>query len=294
MTVYTALTTLPGKDAAEALGDSLEALDPAPTGIGVFEVEDGSGLWEVGGYFDGKPDLAGLSLLAAAFGAREFAVSALDDRDWVAQVRRELSPVWAGRFVVYGEHDAARIPPAAIGLKIEAAMAFGTGHHGTTQGCLMLLDRMARRGARPHRVADIGCGTGVLAMAAVKRFRIPAVAGDIDPIAARTARENARANGTSPLQRSVQAVGFRQEAFRARAPYDLVFANILAAPLKKLAPEIRRHLAPGGVAVLSGLLTRQVPGVLAVYRGHALVPVDRITLGEWTSLVLRRVETRPL
>lgn len=158
----------------------------------------------------------------------------------------------------------------------------------------MLLDRMARRGARPRRVADIGCGTGVLAMAAVKRFRIAAVAGDIDPIAARTARENARANGTSPLQRSVQAVGFRQEAFRARAPYDLVFANILAAPLKKLAPEIRRHLAPGGVAVLSGLLTRQVPGVLAVYRGHGLVPVDRITLGEWTSLVLRRVETRPL
>lgn len=286
MPSYSALTTLDGEDAAKALGAAMEALDPAPTGIGVFEVEDGSGRWEVGGYFAEPPDPAGLAILAAVHGAADFAVSRIDDRDWVAQVRRELHPVDAGRFTVYGAHDEHRVGLHRLGLRIEAAMAFGTGHHGTTRGCLMLLDRLDRRGLTAMRVADIGCGTGVLAMAAAKLWRVPCIATDIDPIAAATAAENARANGLSPWIATGCAPGVRHARLRAAAPFGLIFANILAGPLKRLAPDIARHLCPGGVAILAGLLADQAPGVEAVFRSHGLVRADRVRLGEWTSLAL--------
>ena len=142
MATWTALTTAAGRDAAEALALSCEGLAPEPSGTGVFEIEDGSGLWEVGAYFTDPPDQIALSLLAAAHGARPFAVSELPDVDWVAHVRRELTPVVAGRFFVHGAHDAGRVPPGAQALCIEAAMAFGTGHHDTTRGCLLALDRL--------------------------------------------------------------------------------------------------------------------------------------------------------
>jgi len=285
---YTALTTLPDGVRADALGTALETLEIAPTGIGVFEIEDGSGRWEVGAYFDTRPDPVALALLAAVHGAAPFAVSRLDDRDWVAQVRRELSPVVAGRFVVHGGHDAHRVPAQKIGLRIEAAMAFGTGHHATTQGCLVLLDRIARRGEVAARIADIGCGTGVLAMAAARLWRAQAMASDIDPVAVATARENARANRLHPWLRTAQAAGFRSGLIRAAAPYHLIFANILAAPLKRLAPDMARHLAPGGIAVLSGLLTPQAAGVAAVYAGFGMAVEERVEIGGWTSLALRR------
>lgn len=294
MSVHTALTTLRGREAAEALAEAMEALDPSPTGVGVFEVEDGRGVWEVGGYFSGRPDMAGLALLSALHGAADFAVSALDNRDWVAQVRRELTPVHAGRFIVHGGHDSHLIPENAIGLRIEAAMAFGTGHHGTTRGCLLLLDKLLRQGFRPRRVADIGCGTGVLAMAAAAACRTRSIATDIDPVAAATARENAIANNLHPWMRAGCATGTRGGVVRGQGPYDLVLANILAQPLKKLAPEIALILAQGGQAILSGLLTPQAAGVLAVYRGHGFRLRERMTLGEWTSLCLTRVSNQPM
>ena len=289
MTTWTAFTTLAGQDAAERLAEAMERLEPAPVGVGVMEIEDGSALREVAGYFDEAPDAAGLAVLAAAFGARPFATSQLDERDWVAQVQRELTPVEAGRFVLYGAHDADRIGPHRLGLRIEAAMAFGTGHHGSTRGCLLLLERLIRKGARPRRVADIGCGTGVLAMAAARAWRLPAVASDIDPVAVWTARENVAANRLTPWVRVGEAAGFRRALVRAGAPYDLIFANILAGPLKRMAPEMARHLAPGGRAILSGLLRAQARGVEAVYAGHGLVREDRVELGEWASLTLRKV-----
>lgn len=288
MTSYSAVTTIDGEEAANALGESMERLDPVPTGIGVFEVEDGSGIWEVGGYFSERPDMAGLALLATLHGAADFAVSRIEDRDWVAQVRRDLHPVHAGRFTVYGGHDSHSIGPHRIGLKIEAAMAFGTGHHGTTRGCLLLFEHLWRHGARPRRVADVGCGTAVLAMAAAKLLRVPVVATDIDPVATATAWENVRANGLAPWIRTGCAVGFRHQELSAAAPFDLVFANILAGPLKRLAPDISRHLAPGGHAILSGLMTPQAKSVEAVFRGHGLQAVHRVRLGEWTSLLMRR------
>ncbi len=286
MATWTALTTLAGETVAQALGEALERLEPAPTGVGVFEIEDDSGRWEVGGYFEAPPNIAGLAVLAAVHGAAEFAVSRVEERDWVAQVRRELHPVHAGRFTVYGAHDAHAVGLERVGLKIEAAMAFGTGHHATTQGCLLLIDRLARAGVRPRRVADIGCGTGVLAMAAARVWRVPCVATDIDPVAAATARENVRANRLGPWIVTGCAVGFRHPALR-RAPVDLVCANILAGPLKRLAPGFARHLAPGGHAVLSGLLRGQAAGVEAVFRGHGMRCVDRVRLGDWVSLLLR-------
>lgn len=288
MTTYTALTTLKDSASAEALAVAMERLDPAPVGVGVMEIEDGSGLREVGGYFLEPPDETGLAVLATAFAARPFAVSRVDDRDWVAQVQRELTPVEAGRFLLHGAHDAHRVPPNRLGLCIEAAMAFGTGHHGSTRGCLLLLERLVRRGLRPRRVADIGCGTGVLAMAAARVWRVPCVATDFDPVAVMTAAENARANRLHPWVRTGEAIGFQGGLVRAFAPYDLVFANILAAPLKRMAPAMAAHLAPGGRAILSGLLRSQAAGVEAVYAGHGLCREARLELGDWASLLLRR------
>src|SRR6056297_2727898 len=190
MPTYTALTTLSDKTQAEALAEALEGLTPEPTGVGAFEMEDGSGLWEIGAYFEEAPDEAGLALLATIHEAQPFAVSELPEVDWVAKVRRDLSPVEAGRFFVCGSHDADKVPQGCEPLLIEASMAFGTGHHGTTLGCLRALDRLAEDGFIAWRVADIGCGTAVLAMAAARVWDIAVVAGDIDPVAIEVAQAN--------------------------------------------------------------------------------------------------------
>lgn len=286
MALYHAVTALRGESAAQALADALEELDPLATEL--RDHDDGSGLWDVGAHFGGPPDVAGLALLAAVHAAPDFAVARVEERDWVAQVKAELTPVEAGRFVVYGSHDRDRVPAARIGLEIEAAQAFGTGHHATTQGCLIALDRLARRGAVARRVADIGGGTGVLAMAACKVWPARAVAGDIDPVATRTARENVAANGLSARIACVTAPGFRHPLLAAGGPYGLIFANILAGPLKALAPQLAAHQAPGGVAILSGLLNRQAAGVLAVYAGWGYRRQDVVRIGEWSTLVLAR------
>ncbi|MEM7238501.1 MAG: 50S ribosomal protein L11 methyltransferase [Pseudomonadota bacterium] len=288
MVTFTAMTTVAGRAAADSLGQAVEGLSPAPIGLGVFEIEDDSGLWEVGAYFDKAPDRASLILLAAVHGARDFVVSKVEERDWVAQVRRELSPVPAGRFVVHGAHDLDAVSSNQIGLRIEAAMAFGTGHHETTLGCLLALDLLARKGVVASRVADIGCGTGVLAIAAAKLWRCMACASDIDPVAVATATENVRINCVGPRVRVLRAIGTRSPDLRRGGPYDLIFANILAGPLKRLAPEMAEIAAPGGRVILSGILSRQRRGVEAIYRSHGFAPVHRLLMGEWSTLVLRR------
>jgi ribosomal protein L11 methyltransferase len=284
---WTAFTTLASQDRAEALGETMETMDPAPTGIGVFELEDGSGTWEVGGYFTEEPDGVALALLAAAHGAAAFAVSEVPDTDWVDKVRRELTPVEAGRFFVHGSHDADTVPTGAEPLLIEAAMAFGTGHHGTTQGCLRALDALDRSGFTGRRVADIGCGTAVLAMAAARIWPDPVIASDIDAIAVEVAEANVAANGLGGRVRCVEAVGFDHPALRAAAPFDLVFANILMQPLVELAPEMAAHLAPGGYALLSGLLTRQAEEVVASYAAQGINEARRAVIGDWVTLVMR-------
>ncbi|MBK1635585.1 50S ribosomal protein L11 methyltransferase [Rhodovulum adriaticum] len=288
MPTFTALTTLEGKDAAEALGAAMERLTPEPTGVGVFEIEDGSGLWEVGGYFTEAPDAAGLALLAAMHGARDFTVSELPETDWVAKVRRELAPVEAGRFFVYGSHDADRVPADCIPLLIEASMAFGTGHHGTTQGCLRALDRLATAGLAPRAVADIGCGTAVLAMAAAHLWQVPVLASDIDPVAVEVAEANVAAGGLTGRVHCLEAAGFDHPALAEAAPFGLVFANILKTPLIALAPLISEHLDAGGVAILSGLLNEQADEVAAAYVENGLVVHDQESIGDWTTICVRK------
>ena len=288
MTTWTALTTLAGRERAEALAEAMERLSPEPMGVGAFEVEDGSGLWEVGAYFTDPPDPAGLALLEALFSSAPFAVSEVPEVDWVAKVRRDLSPVEAGRYFVYGSHDADRVPEGRIALLIEAAMAFGTGHHGTTLGCLRALDRLHGEGFAPGGVADIGCGTAVLAMAAARTWDCPVIASDIDPVAVEVAEANVEANGLSGRVVCVEAAGFDHPELQARAPYGLVFANILKGPLIELAPDLARHTEVGGVAILSGILNEQADEVVEVYTRFGFNTAHRDVIVDWTTLTLHR------
>ena len=213
MLTYTAFTTLRERASADALGEAMERLNPEPSGVGVFEMEDGSGLWEVGGYFTERPDEVAMALLSVAFGANPFVISEVPETDWVAKVRRDLKPVVAGRFFIYGSHDKDKIPTDSIALLIEAAMAFGTGHHGTTLGCLKALDRLAKDGFVGENVADIGCGTAVLAMAAASIWPNPVLASDIDAVAVEVAEANVKANSLEGKVTCFQVNGSKDVKF---------------------------------------------------------------------------------
>ena len=286
MPTFSALTLLDDKTRAEALGEALERLEPTPTGVGVFELEDGSGFWEVGAYFEEEPDRAGLVLLSAMHDARDFTVSEVPETDWVAHVRRELHPVRAGRFFVHGSHDADAVPDGAEPLLIEASMAFGTGHHGTTQGCLLALeDYGALVSEPPQAVLDVGCGTAVLAMAAARLFpsaRI--IASDIDPVAIEVADVNLTANHLNDRVLTCVAEGLADPNIARAAPFDLIFANILKGPLIALAPTILSALRPGAHAILSGILNEQAEDVRAIYSGAGNSVETAHRIGEWTTL----------
>lgn len=289
MPTFTALTTLTGRDPAYALGEAMEGMTPEPTGVGVFEMEDGSGLWEVGGYFEEAPDDTTLTVLAVAMGAKPFVVSELPETDWVAHVRRELSPVEAGCFFVYGSHDADKVPDDCEPLLIEAAMAFGTGHHGTTLGCLRALDRLATDGFHGQNTVDVGCGTAVLAMAAARIWPENVLASDIDEVAVEVAAANVTANGLEGRVRCVEAAGFDHPELAAAAPFDLVFANILKGPLVALAPDMAQAMQPGGYAILSGILNEQADDVIAVYAQSGINLTHRESIVDWTTLTLRKM-----
>ena len=289
MPTYSALTTLEGEDAAVALANAIERMTPEPTGVGVFEIEDDSGLWEVGAYFLEKPDMVMLEVVALAFGAKPFALSELPEIDWVAKVRRELSPVEAGRFFVYGSHDADKVPAGRVALQIEATVAFGTGHHGTTLGCLRAFDRLFEAGFRPAKVADIGCGTAVLAMAAAAVLpEALVIASDIDEVAVEVAVANVGINGLEGRVECLEAAGFGHARLAEAAPFELVFANILKGPLIELAPDMAAHVGKGGLCILSGLLVVQAEAVTAAYVAQGFALEAREDIGEWSTLVLKR------
>ncbi|MGZ6022931.1 MAG: 50S ribosomal protein L11 methyltransferase [Rhizomicrobium sp.] len=215
----------------------------------------------------------------------------LPDQDWIKLSQEGLPPVRAGRFFVYGAHDAGQVPPGVIPMRIEAGLAFGTGHHETTALCLAALSDLAKR-RRFERTLDLGCGTGLLAIGAAKLWRKKVIASDIDPVAVDVTRENARANGEAPFIRAVTADGLTHAAIRERAPYDLIVANILASPLTQLAPSIVRSLAKGGMLVLSGLLRGQENLVISFYTPHGLILRARHRDGPWSALVLERPKAR--
>jgi ribosomal protein L11 methyltransferase len=258
--------------------------------VAAFEQPDGR--WDVTVHFAEAPDQAQLRALVSNAASAEIAntlsFDSVEARDWVKASLEDLVPVPAGRFVVHGAHDRERVPPNKLAVEIEAALAFGTGHHGTTRGCLLLLDHVLKA-YQPRRVLDLGTGTGVLGIAAAKALKIGVLASDIDPPSVKVARENARLNETGNLVQVIRATGFSAPGFAQRGPFDLVLANILANPLRQLATPMARHLAPGALVILSGLLTHQAPRVIAAYRARSLVPLKHLRIEGWSSLLLRKV-----
>jgi ribosomal protein L11 methyltransferase len=280
-----------GETAAKRVVDVLtEIFFEDQAAIAAFERPDGR--WDVTMHFADLPDQALVRELvtdaAGAAAASSIVFDIVEAKDWVKASLEDLVPVPAGRFVVHGQHDRDRVPANKLGIEIEAALAFGTGHHGTTRGCLLLLDHLLKEW-RPRRVLDLGTGTGVLAIAAAKALHENILASDIDPLSVLVARENARANRTGHLIQMIHATGFAAPQFAQRGPFDLVLANILANPLRQLATPMTRHLAPSALVILSGLLTHQAPAVIAAYRARGLVPVRHLRIEGWSSLLLRRV-----
>jgi len=259
--------------------------------VAAFERPGGS--WDITLHFAQAPDRALLREIVARQAGKEIAdtiaFDTIEARDWVKTSLESLVPVPAGRFVVHGAHDRARLPANKLNIEIEAALAFGTGHHGTTRGCLLLLDRLLKA-YRPQRLLDLGTGTGVLAIAAAKALRRTVLASDIDVPSVRLARENARLNAAGNFLHVIRAASFSAPEFAALGPFDLVLANILANPLRQLAQPMSRYLAPGALVVLSGLLTPQAGGVIAAYRARGLVPLRHLTIDGWSSLLLRFVK----
>jgi ribosomal protein L11 methyltransferase len=266
-----------------------ETLDPAEAAVGLFEGADGQ--WTVEIHFLTPPDEAAVrDLVALALGAdaaRALCFESVADRDWVAHGLRALAPVTVGRFVVHGRHCRMQLAANRIGIEIEAAQAFGTGHHGTTGGCLLALDRIVR-GRRPLRILDIGTGSGVLAIAAAKALHRPVVASELDSHAVAIARANARANGVGALIEVIHTDSVTSRLVRERAPFDLVFANILLGPLRRLAQPVAGMLATRARVVLSGLLPAQANAAIAAYRHRGLRLERRILREGWTTLVLGR------
>jgi len=252
-------------------------------------VDIGAGRWRVAMHFRAAPDEKIIRALTAAAAGKAAAKALRFERvaakDWVRESLAGLAPVIAGRFIVHGAHDRARIPFNRIGIEIEAALAFGTGHHGTTRGCLLALDSLCKSLPR-RRILDLGTGSGVLAIAAARALRQPVLATDIDGSAVRAARANAARNRAGSFVEVIKADGVTGPRVRERAPYDLVLANILLRPLQRLAAPLTRLMAPGGRVVLSGLLASQANAAIAAYRGLALE--RRIDLDGWTTLVLVR------
>ena len=279
----------------------VETFDPAETAAAAFEQDPNAATWEGGPWtvevwFANAPDEPLVrQLIAASAGAETAAMlefGRVEQRDWVASSLEGLAPVRAGRFLVHGAHDRAKVRCNDIGLEIEAALAFGTGHHGTTRGCLTMLDAILKQ-RRPHRVLDVGTGTGVLALAAARALRHQVAAGDIDPVAVNAARANAALNGAAPWVRPVVARGVLHPALTAGAPYDLIFANILARPLRLLAPSICALASNSADIVLSGLLARDAPGVLTAYAAQGFALARRIELEGWVTLLVRQHGAAP-
>jgi ribosomal protein L11 methyltransferase len=252
--------------------------------------EGPNGRWDITVHFAEAPDQGAIrELVRLAAGdevAQDIGFDTVEAKDWVKATLDELVPVRAGRFIVHGQHDRSKVPPNKLGIEIEAALAFGTGHHGTTRGCLLLLDQVLKAHF-PRRVLDLGTGTGVLAIAAAKALRIEVLASDIDPLSVRVGRDNARLNGTGNWVETIRATGFSAPQFAQRGPFDLVLANILANPLRQMATPMARHLARSARVILSGLLPHQAQGVIAAYRARGIVLERHIQIDGWSSLLMR-------
>nr|WP_161957303.1 50S ribosomal protein L11 methyltransferase [Aestuariivirga litoralis] len=276
-------------DGANALASALEeSFRIDPMAITINETDEAKALWEVVLYFESEEEAENARNLGEL---KHGLIAPMPQQDWVRQSLEGLAPVTAGRFFLHGSHDRERRRPGGISLEIDAGTAFGTGHHGTTEGCLIALDRILKR-RLPENILDVGCGTGVLAIAAAKATGRPALASDIDPEAVRVTIANAALNGVKPLIGSFVAAGLSHPRIAGNGPYDLIFANILARPLVALSTGLARALMPGGDLILSGLTLEQMRWIEATYESRGLALAGRITRGNWATLVFTRPKKR--
>ena len=277
------------RDQATRLADAVMERDDLALAASAYEDQD-TGEWVFEATTQMLPDLHAFESLARDVlgGEVGFTIAPIDPEvNWVAKSLEGLKPVTAGRVYIYGTHDAGPLPSGLIPIRIDAAEAFGTGHHETTTGCLEAIDLILKR-RRPKRMIDMGTGTGVLAIALAKRTHRRVIASDIDPVATRTASANAKDNGVGHLIRTVTAPGLNHRAIRSNGPYDLLVANILAGPLVAIAPSIRRAARPRADIVLSGLLVTQAARVASAYARQGLILQRRVVRGDWATLMLRK------
>lgn len=286
-TTYNASLSLPRESAEQIAAALTELLWPPADAIGLFDNEDGT--WRVEASFSQRPDKKALKAFLTEHGAGDcdLAFGDVPQADWVAITQSNLHPVRAGRFFVHGSHDREHAHSNRWAIEIDAGQAFGTAHHGSTLGCLVAIDDLAKR-EPVQNVLDIGTGTGVLAIAAARAWNACAIATDIDPIAVNVARANFRLNGTSGQTTAITASGLRHRLIRNGGPYDLIIANILARPLKDMARDIARITRTGGIVILSGITKKQAEGVAAAYRAACFTHLRRFTVSDWVTLVLRR------
>jgi ribosomal protein L11 methyltransferase len=277
--------------AGEVLDLLSEVFGEEDFAIATTEIDEKKDIWEASVYMmrddEDEVRVRVEKALSVTFPTMTLEREVIPDVDWVAKSLEGLKPVRAGRFLVHGSHDRDKVRSGDIAIEIDAGQAFGTGHHGTTAGCLEVIDRVVRS-RRVLNALDLGTGSGVLAIAVRKLKNIPVLATDIDPIATRVAAENVRRNGIASGIVTETAPGFHSTAFSNHGPFDLIIANILARPLIKMAPQLVTHLAPGGSVILSGILAAQRWKVLAAYNGAHLRHVRTIWRNGWVTIHLDR------
>ncbi len=276
------------RDQAYALVDAVAELEDLALTVSAYENQDGEWVFEA--TCDREPDVEAFNTIAAQTlgGAVAFKIEKIDPAvDWIAKSLEGLPPVSAGGFFIHAGHNFDEIPAGVIPIHIEAAQAFGTGHHETTTGCLEAIYGVLKD-KRPKRILDVGTGTGVLAIALAKRLRRTIIASDIDPIAVTTTIDNAKLNNVKKWITAIQATGLNDDKIVKKGPYGLIVANILAGPLADLAPDISAAAKSGATIILSGILNTQAETVIAAYEKNNIVLSRRILLKEWTTLVLEK------
>lgn len=276
------------KEQAFALVDAVMERDDLALTASAHEDENGAWVFEA--TCDSPPDIDAFNKLTRTTlgGKVTFGIEKIDaDFDWVSKSLEGLQPVIAGGFYVFGSHDTGHTPAGLTPLHIDAAQAFGTGHHETTTGCLEAIESVLKY-KKPRAMLDVGTGTGVLAIALAKRTRRSIIASDIDPIAVRITKDNAHLNEVANDIIAVEATGLDNRLIAHNGPYDLIVANILAGPLAKLAPTIERAATPGASIILSGILVPQAARVIAAYRQQGIVLKERVIRAEWITLILEK------
>ncbi|MCY4306013.1 MAG: 50S ribosomal protein L11 methyltransferase [Aestuariivita sp.] len=284
--VYSALTTVREKVSVEALSEALEHLEPAPIGIDVSRPKNNLDSFEITSFFDSRPDEVALALLSTLLSTPPFIISKIPEINWIKHVGQEHPALRLGQFFIFSSHHRDNRPDNVKSIFLESTMAFGTGQHGSTEGCIRSIEWLKDSGFAAESIADIGCGTSVLAMASAQTWNARIVASDIDNEAVESANINLRANCLHKKVVCMKSTGFYHSEHAQNAPYDLIFANIFKNVLISLASDVKRHNSAEGYVVLSGILKGQADNVLSSYVMLGYVLVNRFDINEWTTLIL--------